>query len=301
MIYDIIIIGAGPAGLTAALYSARYKMKTLIISKTMGGTAIMAHKICNFPSQEQIKGFELVQKMLKQVENLGVNIIYEEVKKIEKHKKDFLIFLEEKKFETKKIIFAGGTERTKLKILGEGKFLGKGVSYCATCDATFFKNKITTVVGGSDAALTSALLLSEYCPKVYIIYRGEKFIRADPSWVESVEKEKKIEILFKEEIIEILGKENVEEIKLKSGKKLKTEGVFIEIGSVPETNFLKSLGVKLDEKGYIITNKDQKTNIDGFFASGDVTNNSLKQIITACGEGAIAAYIAYQEIKKEEN
>lgn len=297
-IYDLIIIGAGPAGLTAAIYAARYKLNTLVFSKTMGGLAATAHRICNFPSQNEAKGFELMQKFAKHAEELKVQIIYEEVIKINKDKTGFIIKTEKQEYISKKIIFAGGTERIRLNAKGEGKFLGKGVSYCATCDAAFFKDKIVGVIGGSDAALTAALLLSEFTSQVYIIYRKNKFFRAEPSWIELVEKEKKIKPIFNEEIIEIIGNKKVESVKLKSGKTLELDGVFIEIGSIPETKLLDDLKIKKDDKGYIITDKNQKTNINGIYASGDITNNSLKQIITACGEGAVAAYSAYKDIKE---
>ena len=262
--------------------------------------AAVAHKVCNFPSYTEIKGFDLMQKFLKQVEELKVPIIYDETVKIERTKNEFLVITKNKKYNCKKIIFAGGCERIRLKVNGEGKFLGKGVSYCATCDAAFFRNKIVCVVGGSDAALTAALLLSEYASKVYIIYRKENFFRSEPAWIELVEKEKKIETIFNEEVAEIIGKNSVEEIRLKSGKLLKTNGVFIEIGSVPETKSLDSLKVKKTDAGYIITDKNQKTNIAGLYAAGDVIDSQLKQIVTAASQGAVAAYSVYQELKREE-
>ena len=300
MKYDLIIIGGGPAGLTAAIYAARYKLNTLVISKNIGGTAATAYKICNYPSYENIKGFELMQKITKQAKVLGSEIIYDEVSKIEKMKDGFSVSTKKNKYDCKKIIYAAGTERIKLNIPGESKFLGRGVSYCATCDALFFKNKIVAVVGGSDAALSSALLLAEFASKVYIIYRKSEFLKAEPYWILLVEKENKIEPIFNEEVIEIKGKENVEEIKIKSGRNLKMDGVFIEAGSVPETNLLKELKIKLDEKGYVITDKKQKTSFNGIYAAGDITSNTLKQIVTAAAEGAIAAYTAFQEIKKGE-
>ncbi len=298
--YDMIIIGGGPAGLSAAIYAARYKLDLLVFSKNIGGLAATAHKICNFPSYNEIKGFELMQRFTKHAEELGAKIIYEEINKIEKKDKLFIVNSNEKKYKCKKIIFSGGTIRTRLNVPGEGKFAGEGVSYCTTCDAAFFKNKTVSVIGGSDAALTSALLLAEYAEKVYIIYRGEKFTRGDPTWVDAVNENKKIIKMFNEEIVEIIGDKKVEKIKLKSGKEMKMDGVFVEIGSIPETNLLKSLKVPLDEKGYIAVNKEQKTNIHGLFAAGDTTNNKLKQIVTAAAEGAIAAYFAYKEIKEEE-
>lgn len=299
--YDVIIIGGGPAGLTAGIYSARYHMKTIIFSKNIGGTASTAHKICNFPSYTNIKGFELMQRFIKHVESLKVPIVYEEVSKIEKKSDNFIVCVGKTKYESKKLIFAGGTERIRLNINGEGKFLGRGVSYCATCDAAFFKNKKIAVVGGSDAALTAALLLTEYSNEVFIIYRKDKFFRAEPAWVELVDKNKNIKKIFNEEITEIIGKEKVEKIKLKSGKTMDVDGVFIEAGSVPETKLLKELKVKLNDKDYIIVDKNQETSVKGLFAAGDVTNNNLKQIVTATGEAAVAANSCYRQIKEEND
>lgn len=296
--YDLIIIGGGPAGLAAGIYAARYKLNTLIISKTRGGLAATAYKICNFPSYGEIKGFELMQKVIKQVEELKVPIFYEEVKRINKKEDNFIVKTNKEEYSAKKIIFAGGTERLRLNAKGEGKFLGRGVSYCTTCDAVFFKDKTVCVAGGSDAALTSALLLSEYASKVYIIYRRNKFFRSEPAWVDLVKKNKKIECIFNEEIAEIIGDKNIEKIKLKSAKEMKMDGVFVEIGSIPKTEITDSLKIKKSEKGYIITDENQKTNIDGFYAAGDVSENKLKQIITAMSEGAIAAFSVYNEIKR---
>lgn len=296
--YDLIIVGAGPAGLTAGIYAARYKLKVMILSKEMGGLAATAHRICNFPSYEEIGGMELMKRMTNQAEKLGAEIIYETVKEIIR-KKDFIVKTNSNKYVSKKIIFAGGTERKKLDVKGEDEFYGKGVSYCATCDAAFFKNKIVAVVGGSDAALTAALLLSEYAEKVFLIYRQKEFSKAEPSWVDLVKKDKKIKILFEEEIKEILGSSKVEKVKLSSGKELKLNGVFVEIGSIPNLDFFKSLKLKTDERGYIIVNENQETNLHGFYAAGDITNNSLKQIITAGAGGAIAAYKVYQSVKGE--
>ncbi|MEK6859628.1 MAG: FAD-dependent oxidoreductase [Nanoarchaeota archaeon] len=301
MKYDLIIIGGGPAGLTAAIYASRYNLNFLVISENIGGTASTASKVCNFPSYENIKGFELMQKVTKQAKSLGAEIIYDKVIMIKKNKEEFIVSTKKNNYNCRKIIYASGTERLRLNVPGEGKFSGRGISYCASCDALFYKNKIVAVAGGSDAALSSALLLAEFASKVYIIYRQAKFSRAEPYWIHLVAKEKKIQLIFNEEIVEINGKENVEEIKLKTGKAIKADGVFIEIGSVPETGLLKDLKVKLDKKNYVITDKEQRTNIDGIFAAGDVTDNSLKQIVNACGEGAVAAYNVYRDIKKQED
>ncbi len=294
--YDLVIIGAGPAGLTAGIYAARYKLNVIILSKDMGGLAATAHRICNFPSYEEIGGMQLMERMTNQALKLGVKINYETVLEITKNK-EFIIKTSSKEYSSKKVIFAGGTERKKLNVPGEEKLLGRGVSYCATCDAAFFKNKIVSVVGGSDAALTAALLLSEYAEKVFIIYRQKEFSKAEPAWVDLVRKEKKIKVLFEEEIKEIMGEVKVEEIKLSSGKKIKVDGVFVEIGSVPKLDLLNSLKIRTENRGYILVNENQETNVQGFYAAGDITNNELKQIVTASAGGAIAAYNSYKSIK----
>lgn len=299
MKYDLIIVGGGPGGLSAAIYAYRYRLKTLVLSETIGGMAGSAHKICNFPSYVEIGGMELIQKFIKHLESLGGNIVYESVNLINKKGDEFIVKTNKNEYSGKKIIFAGGTKRRNLNIKGEKEFLGRGVSYCATCDAAFFKNKKVSVIGGSDSALTSALLLAEYCSEVNIIYRKDKFFRAEPIWVELVKKQKNIKVLFNEEVKEIYGTKIVEGIKLKSGKKLELNGIFIEIGSIPNLDIISNLNIKTD-RGYIITNKNQTTNIKGFYAVGDITNCELKQIITASAQGAIAAFSIYEEIKKEE-
>ncbi len=298
-IYDLIIVGAGPAGLTAAIYAQRYLLDTLVIGELQGGMMSESHKICNFPTQNNISGLQLTQKLINHVKELKGEIKQERVKEIKKEDKKFIVETDKNEYFSKKIILAVGTEKRKLNVPGEEKFLGKGVSYCATCDAGFFRDRVVGVVGGSDAALTAALLLAEYAKKVYIIYRKNKFFRAEPAWVKQVDKNKEIEKIFSSNIKEISGKEKVEKVKLDSGKELKLDGVFVEIGSVPNEEFSEQLGLRT-ENGYIKVNKEQKTNVDGVYAAGDVTNNPLKQVVTACGEGATAANSAYEEIVKEK-
>lgn len=297
---DILIIGAGPAGLSAAIYAYRYGMKSLVVSKTKGGLAAVAHIVCNFPTYKEIKGFQLMQNFVEQVESLGVKILTEEVMKIEKTHDGFTVTSDKEKIKAKKIVYAVGTIRRKLNVPHEDKYIGRGLSYCSTCDGPLFKNKKVVIVGGSDAALTSALLLADIASEVYIVYRGNEFARAERAWIDLVEKNKKIKKIFNEEIVEIIGEKKITGIKLKSGKEMITDGVFVEIGSIPETELVADLGVNLDDRGYIIVDRDQKTNVPGFFAAGDITDNHLKQIITAAGEGAVAAYSAYSEIRKSK-
>ena len=298
-VFDVLIVGAGAAGLTAAIYSSRYALKTIIVSKDTGGLAATAHKICNYPGFEEISGFELMQKVSNQTIKLGVPIVNDEVIEIKKQDDIFYVKTRKEEYLSKKVIFSAGMQRRKLEVPGEDKLLGRGVSYCATCDAGFFRNKTVAVVGGSDAALTAALLLSEFASKVYIIYRKEKF-RAEPAWINSVNNEEKIEPVFNEEILEIVGDKKVESVRLKSGKSLNLDGVFIEIGSEPKLELVENLGVQL-EKNFIKTDKNQETNISGFYAAGDITANELKQIVTACSQGAVAAFSCFEKLKNQDS
>jgi len=297
--YDLIIVGSGPAGLSAGIYAARYNLNFLILGKLNGGAISEAHKVCNYPSQNNINGFELTQQMVNHLKELGGEIRGEEVINIEKKENEFIISTNKEKYFTKKIIFATGREKQISGIPREEEFLGKGISYCATCDGAFYKNKIVAVIGGGNAAITAALLLSEYAKKVYIIYRKDNFFRVEPAWLNQLEKEKKIEPIFNSNVKEILGEDFVEGIILDNNKKLDLNGVFIEIGFKPNEQIPKMLNLKT-EKGYIIIDDQQKTNIDGVFASGDCTNNSLKQVITACAEGAIASTKVYEDLKLEK-
>ena len=238
--------------------------------------------------------------MAEQVKHLDVPIKLETVSEIKNENDIYQIKTKQAEYFAKKIVFALGTTRRKLGVDGEGKFTGKGVSYCATCDSPFFKDKTVAVIGGSDAALTAALLLTEYATKVYIIYRKDHFFRAEPAWIKLVEQDPKIECIFEANLKEIKGSSMVESVLLDNGNELDLVGVFVEIGSTPNTKLAELLGVELD-KGYIKTDKAMKTNVKGVFAAGDVTNNSLKQAITAAGEGATAVKSAYDELTIESS
>jgi thioredoxin reductase (NADPH) len=296
MEYDVIIVGAGPAGLTAAIYSARYNLKTLVIGRLLGGKIGEAYEICNFPTYEKITGFEFSQKMVRQVKALGVEIKQEQVLDIEKKKKNFEVVTNKSKYFGNKIILTMGTERKNLGLQNEKELTGHGVSYCATCDAGFYKDKVVGVVGGGNSALTSALLLSEFAKKIYLFYRKDKFYRAEPSWVSEVKKNKKISVRFNSVVTKIIGKDKISEIEINGDKKMKVDGLFIEIGSEPNIELAEKLNLDL-EKGYVKINNRQETSVKGIFVAGDITNNPLKQVITACAEGAIAADSAYKELR----
>ena len=300
--FDVIIIGGGPAGLTAALYSARYKIKTCVITDVVGGVTIESFKICNYPGFVEANGMELMKHFEEQVKELNVPINKEKILSISKNNSGFIVKTKEESYESKVIVIATGTVRRKLNIPGEDEFLGKGISYCATCDAAFFTDKNVVVVGGSYAAVHAALLLAEYAKKITIVYR-KSALRAEPIEVERVANHEKIDIIFDANIKEIKGDNFVTKIILDDSQEIETEGVFIEIGSTPMADITNELGVELDDEGYIKVDDSQKTTADGIYAAGDVTtgSNKLRQIVTAASEGAIAATSTYDYLKKNVN
>ncbi len=291
--YDVIILGGGPAGIAASIYSQRYQLKTILITKNIGGMIQDSHIIENYPGFKNISGMELADKFKEHLESLNIETKQAEIINIEKNDSFVLTDKENNKYETKNIILALGTEKRKLNIKGEDKFLGKGVSYCYTCDSPFFKDKTVAVVGGSDSAAKASLLLANYAKKVYIIYRKEK-LRCEPHYLEKI-KNKNIEILNNTQVLEIKGKEFVESAQLSNNQELKLDGLFIEIGTIPLTDLAKKLNIELDKNNYIKVNQDQQTNIPGIYAAGDITNQKLKQIITAAAQGAIAANSIFEK------
>lgn len=304
-IYDLVIIGSGPAGLTASIYASRYKVSNLVIGKQKGGTIGLAHKVENYPGFVSISGLKLMEKMEEQVKKLGAEIIYDPVESIKKEKDVFKVYADgEKEFQGKTLILATGTERRKLSIPGEEEFLGRGVTYCHTCDAPFFQDKIVAVVGGADSAVSGAIHTAEYAKKVYIIYRKDK-LRAEPVWVEQALSNPKIEPIYNTNVIEIKGDRVVKSVVLDSpyqgAKELVLDGVFIEIGGVPGTALAKIAGVETTGAGYVRVDKEMKTNIPGIFAAGDMTDfrPRFQQLVTVEAMGAVAAASAYQFLKHQ--
>lgn len=297
-VYDIIIVGAGAAGLAAAIYAARYKLKTLVISKEIGGVVVDAHTVENYPGFKKISGLELMDKFHEQAKEFGVEVRQDEITDIKRNKL-FNVKTKKRECQAKTLILAMGSQRRRLEVPGEKNFRGKGISYCYTCDAPFSKNKTVAVIGGSDSAARAAQLCAEYAKKIYIIYRRDK-MRAEPYLVELLEKNPKIEFIYNANVIEIKGNEKIKSVILDSKKELKLDMLFIEIGQIPNTELAKKLGVKLDEQGYIIVDTTQKTNIDCVYAAGDITNasNKFRQLTTAISEGSIAAESIYKLIKK---
>lgn len=304
---DLIIIGVGPAGLMASIYASRYKIEHLVIGQTAGGTVTLASKVENFPGFNSISGLALAEKMLEQVKYLGAEVVLKMVGRIEKVDGGFRVITEDnQEYETQTLIVATGTERRKLNIPGENEYLGKGVSYCAACDAPFFRDKTVALIGGSDAAVSGAIHTAQFAQKVFIIYRGEK-LRAVPIWLEEAQKNPKIEPIFKTNLKEIKGdgtKVNgvILDNPYQGNDLLPLDGVFIEIGGVPGASLLVPLGVKVDKNGYVVVNEWMETNVTGLFAAGDFTTASyvLQQAITACAQGATAAASAFKFLKGQK-
>ncbi|HOV21311.1 MAG TPA: thioredoxin-disulfide reductase [bacterium] len=295
---EIYIIGAGPAGITAGIYALRSKIKTTIIEKfSPGGNMLITETIENYPGfPDGINGLELAERMKKQFLNLGGEIITKEVVDIDFKKDRKTIFLSDGKFiDTDVFIIATGSSRKKLGVKGEDVFIGKGVSYCAVCDGFFFKNKNIAVIGGGDSALKEAIYLTRFVNRCYLVHRREQF-RGSKYLQELIENNEKISPIVPFVVEEIIGKEKVEYLLLRNTKtdekmELKVDGIFISVGQKPNVEFLKGK-LKSNPSGYLIVNEKMETSTKGVFACGDVIKKDLYQIITACGEGAIAAFFA---------
>lgn len=293
-LYDLIIIGGGPAGLTAGIYAGRARLKTLIVEKALlGGQASLIDKIENYPAfPNGISGGEFSQKLEEHCVNLGVQIIYGGSLNFGLEGEIKIVELDNKVYKARTVVVASGTKAKKLGIPGEEKFRGKGVSYCAVCDGAFYKDKKIMVVGGGNTAVEEALFLTRYASSISVVHRRNK-LRADKIIAERATSSPKIFFIWDSVLEEILGGEKVSEVILrdvKTGKKtlVKTEGIFIYVGSLPETEFIKDY-IKLDENGYVITDEDMQTSAPGIFAAGDVRHKSLRQIVTAASDGALAA------------
>ena len=303
MLYDIIIIGGGPAGMTAGIYAARQKLNTLLITKDFGGQ--MARKtvaIENYPGFEEISGLELIQKFEKHLRKEKIDIERDEVKEIKKINQKFIVTSESKnKFESKTVIVASGADPRPLEVPGEKEFLGQGVSYCPLCDGPLFSDKVVAIIGGGNSAFEAAIFLAKIAKKIYILEYGEN-VRADAENQERVKRTGKVEIITDVQIKEIKGRNFVGSIvyqERKSGKTFEVpiDGIFIEIGNQPATSFVKGL-VDFNERDEIkVDFETYQTKMPGLFAAGDCNVGKYKQIITACGEGAKAALTAYDYLQ----
>ncbi len=295
--YDFAIIGGGVAGMAAALYAGRYKMTTVMFTDNFGGTTSSAHRIVNYPGIKDITGIQLMTQMTDQIKDLNIPINFDKVIDIKKQENEFIINTDQKTIKSKKVLLAIGKKKRKLGIPREDELAGKGIHYCATCDGGFYKSKIVGVIGGSDAAVTAAILLADIANEVYLIYRNNK-LRAEPMWLESLKKQKNVKIIYNTEVKELIGEKKLEKVKLNNTKEIELDGLFIEIGAIPNTELLEKLNIEMDNKTQIKVDKEQRTNIDGIFAAGDITNFSeLKQIVTSTSQGAVATFHAYKDLK----
>lgn len=298
--YDIIIIGSGIAGLTSAIYALNNKRKVLILeSQTYGGQIINSNIINNYPGFLEISGFDLMTNIYNQVKNLGGVIKYEEVLEITKNKK---VITKNETYEAKSIIISTGLAPRKLNLENEDKFIGKGISYCATCDGSFYKDKVVMVVGGGNTAIEDVIYLSNICKKVYLVYR-RKELRKDVNLTEKVKELSNVEIIYNSNIEKLNGDESLNSVDIinKDTEKITNiiiDGLFVAIGKIPSGNIFKDL-LNVTENGYIITDEDCHTNIDGIYAAGDIRKKNLRQLVTAASDGAIAAIEAIKYINKK--
>ena len=303
--YNIIIIGGGPAGLSAAQYAGRANLKTLLVEGTaLGGQGLMIESLENYPGLSGAgKGYEFAQTMEQQARQFGAEIIYANVHTLKKIGKLFHVCTNKGDFTASTVILATGAKHRTLDVPGEEVFTGKGVSYCATCDGPFFRNQRILIVGGGDAACDEAMVLSKFSDQIIMVHRRNRF-RAQKALAERVITEPKIDVWFNTVVKEIRGEEKVKEVALLDlqTSEIFTEpfgGVFVFVGSLPQTDLVPTL--EKDEGGYVITNQRMETSIPGLFAVGDLRSTPFRQVVVAAGEGAIAAHCAAQYIDELHN
>lgn len=291
MIYDMIIIGCGPAGMTAGIYAKRAGLSVLVVEGNFvwGGQIVNTYEVDNYPGLPGISGIDLAEKMLDHMKSFGVETVRGKVLSLSLDGDLKIIHTKKAEYRAKTVIIASGAKHRKLEVPGEEELTGMGVSYCVTCDGAFYKEKTVAVVGGGDVAVEDALLLADVCKKVYVIHRRDQ-LRAASILQKHLYKKENVELWWDSEVVEICGEEGVEYITVKNNKsgiyqEVQVDGIFVAIGTVPDTDFVKSL-LTLDDGGYIVAGEDGKTNIPGVYAAGDIRTKLLRQIITAAADGA---------------
>lgn len=306
-IYDCIVIGAGAAGCTSSIYLSRYKLDHLIFGEVIGGQFTEAHLIENYPGFISIPGPELAKKFRAHVESYGVKIIEKNIGAVNKVGDLFTVMGKDGKiYQTKTLILAMGARHKSLNVPGEEVFLGKGVSYCSTCDAPLFRGKTVAVVGGGDSAVSAAIHLADFSEKVFLVHRRNEY-KAEPGWVERMRKKANIVEVLGNEVVKVEGTKFVEQIKLKNPyqgeNSLKVEGLFIEIGLIPAATLAKVLGLELDEKSNVVVGPDMSTSCEGAFTAGDIVHLPgalvFRQIVTSAADGAIAAASVFQYLNQK--
>jgi thioredoxin reductase (NADPH) len=295
--YDVIIIGAGPAGLTAGLYNARGRLSVLLLERLApGGQVLTTDWVENYPGfPDGVSGFELMDRMKTQAERFGLKIQNEEVIRLELSEKRKAVFLNSGTLESKTIILACGATWKKLGIEGEERLMGRGISFCATCDGPFYRDEEVAVIGGGDTAVEEAIFLTRFVKRIYLVHRRDK-LRATKLLQERAMSEKKITLVWDTIPLRILGQNSVEAVEMRNVKtgevqRKEVKGVFVFIGTIPNTDLVKG-SVNLDENGFILTDDKMQTSIPGVFAAGDIRSKLFRQISTAVGEGAAASYSA---------
>ncbi|MFC1656555.1 thioredoxin-disulfide reductase [Patescibacteria group bacterium] len=290
-IYDVIIVGGGCAGFPAALYTSRRSLKTLVLSKDLGGQISTASVVENYPGIDEIGGLDLANKFKAQAEKFGTEFSFDTVEKLTKDGENFKVKTIQKEYQAKTVILAFGKTPRNLKVPGEKEFTGKGVVYCATCDGPLFKGKDIAIIGGGNTAFSALDYMSHLANKIYLVHRNEDF-KAETVLIEKAKKDKNVEFVLNSKVLEIQGKDflegiKVENLKEKKQSELKVQGVFVEIGFVVDANFVQGL-VDLDEFNQIIVNSKCETKTPGLFAAGDVTTTPYKQAVISAGMGATA-------------
>ncbi|QQS21254.1 MAG: FAD-dependent oxidoreductase [Candidatus Moraniibacteriota bacterium] len=304
--YDLIIVGAGPAGLSASVYASRYGISHVVLGEVAGGLLTQTFDVGNWIGTKEIRGQEFAEKMAEHAKSYGIEILPLSVDRIERDEKSFVVFCGDTSFRSKTILIATGTKHRHLGVPGEQEFSGKGVSFCPTCDGFFFKGKTVAVVGGGDSAAEGGAYLSDICERVYVIVRDSNMI-AEKFWQTLLASKKNVHILLETNVKEIRGGSKLESLLLdrsfEGSELLSVDGLFVEIGLIPNTALLASLGARLDAHGSVETAADQSVGVPGVWAAGDITTNSNRfcQIVTAASEGAIAAKSILEHLQKSSS
>lgn len=299
--YDVIIIGAGIASLSAAIYCGRYNLKTIVIGEVFGGTLSRATEIGNWPGIEKISGLELTKHMINHVKSFGIEVLPRKIENIKKEGNGFIVEGKNVVVRAKKVILATGTKPRQLNLPREEEFIGSGISYCNTCDGIYFRNKVVGVVGGGNSGCSSANELTGIVSKVHLFCAEPTFIFAEPARVEQINNNLKIEKYFNTTIVELLGKHHLEGVKLSDGKIIILSGLFVEIGLISNKEFLNKIGLTLNKEGYVIVDNKMRTNIPGLFSAGSLNDGAFNQALASAAQGSIAAHSAFSEIKAETN
>ena len=297
--YDVVIIGAGPAGLTAAIYARRAAKKVLVLeAKVYGGQIVNTLDIENYPAEEHISGYDFATKLYNQAKNLGAEIVFEKVISIEANGKQKKVITTDNVYEAGSVIIATGSKNKKLGLPNEDQLIGKGISYCATCDGAFYKNKKVAVVGGGNTALEDALYLADVAEKVYLIHRRSEF-RGEDSTVSRLKGKESIQFVLNSNVTKLNAGNKLESIEVASAdgkvRTIEIDGLFVAIGRIPESKAFANL-IKLDDAGYIEADEKCHTNVDGIFVAGDSRTKDVRQLVTATSDGAIAATEAVKYI-----